>query len=77
MAARIVSDPAVMMGKPVIQGTRVTVEGILERLAAGESEAQVLSALPRRNHDDILATIEFAARFMRADVIYPVDQRAA
>jgi len=55
----------------------VTVEGILERLAAGESEAQVLSALPRRNHDDILAAIEFAARFMRADVIYPVDQRAA
>ncbi len=77
MDARIVSDPAVMMGKPVIQGTRVTVESVLERLAAGESEAQVLGAHPRLCHEDILAVLAFAAYSLRSDLIYPVDKRAA
>jgi len=43
----IVSDPAVMMGKPVVVGTRITVELILEKLAAGERVEQVLEAHPR------------------------------
>jgi hypothetical protein len=42
----IVSDPGVMMGKPVIAGTRITVEYVLEKLAAGESIDQVLEAQP-------------------------------
>ncbi len=77
MEARIVSDPAVMMGKPVIQGTRVTVESILERLAAGESEARVLNAHPRLCREDILSALSFAARFLRSDVVYPVGRQAA
>ncbi|MDP2832518.1 MAG: DUF433 domain-containing protein [Pseudomonadota bacterium] len=72
MDNKIVSDPAVMMGKPVIQGTRVTVESILERLASGESETQVLRAYPRLCHEDILAALAFAAHSLRSDVIYPV-----
>ena len=43
----IVSDPKVMMGKPVIMGTRITVESILEKLAAGETSDQILNAHPR------------------------------
>ena len=43
----IVSDPAIMMGKPVISGTRITVELILEKLAAGETVEQILDAHPR------------------------------
>lgn len=43
----IVSDPSVMMGKPVIAGTRITVELILEKLAAGETIEQILDAHPR------------------------------
>lgn len=43
----ITSDPKVMMGKPVIAGTRITVESILDKLAAGETVEQVLSAYPR------------------------------
>ena len=43
----IVSDPRVMMGKPVIAGTRITVELILEKLAAGETTEQILAAHPR------------------------------
>lgn len=72
-AARIASDPKVMMGKPVIAGTRITVESILERLAAGESEEQILSAHPRLTMEGIRAAIGFAAAALRADVVYPVE----
>ena len=43
----IVSDPVIMMGKPVIAGTRITVELIIEKLAAGESVEQILNEHPR------------------------------
>jgi uncharacterized protein (DUF433 family) len=68
----IVSDPAVMMGKPVIAGTRITVELILEKLSTGETQDQLLEAHPHLTHDAILAALEFAARALRADVTYPV-----
>ncbi len=58
----IVSDPAVMMGKPVIRGTRITVELILEKLAAGESEEQILGAHPRLTSDAVHAALAFAAQ---------------
>ena len=70
--ARIVSDPKIMMGKPVVAGTRITVESILERLAAGESEEQILSAQPRLTSEGIRAAMAFAASALRADVVYPV-----
>jgi uncharacterized protein (DUF433 family) len=44
---QIVSDPAIMMGKPIISGTRITVELILEKLAAGETIEQIIEAHPR------------------------------
>jgi uncharacterized protein (DUF433 family) len=69
----IVSNPAIMMGKPVIAGTRVTVELILEKLAAGESIEQLLQAHPRLSKDAILAALDFAAKALRADVLYPID----
>jgi len=43
----VIPDPAVMMGKPVITGTRITVELILEKLEAGETVSQILDAHPR------------------------------
>ena len=69
----IVSNPGVMMGKPVVAGTRITVELILEKLAAGESFAQILDAHPRLNEDGIRAALAFAAEALRADVVYPVE----
>ena len=42
----VISDPKIMMGKPVIAGTRITVEMILEKLSAGETEEQILEAHP-------------------------------
>ena len=49
----VVSDPSIMMGKPVIAGTRITVELILEKLAAGETIDQILKAHPRLSRDAI------------------------
>ncbi|WP_295582455.1 DUF433 domain-containing protein [uncultured Lamprocystis sp.] len=74
---RIVSNPDIMMGKPTIVGTRVTVESILERLAAGESQEQILEANPRLAPEDIRAALGFAAQVLHADVLYPVSAHAA
>jgi len=68
----IVSDPAVMMGKPVIAGTRITIELILDKLAAGETVEEVLEAHPRLTREHIRAALAFAAEALRADVVYPV-----
>ena len=68
----IVSDPAVMMGKPVIAGTRITVELILEKLAAGETIEQILEAHPRLTREAVQAALAFAAEVLRADVVYPI-----
>lgn len=70
----IVSDPKVMMGKPVIKGTRITVESILERLGAGESFEQVLEAHPCLTREAIQAALGFAATVLHADVIYPAPE---
>jgi uncharacterized protein (DUF433 family) len=69
----VVSNPGVMMGKPVIAGTRITVELILEKLAAGETMEQLLEAHPRLNQDAVRAALAFAADALRADVIYPLE----
>ena len=73
----VVSNPKVMMGKPTIAGTRITVESILERLAEGESQEQIIAANPRLSPDDIRAALAFAAQVLHADVIYPVPADAA
>ena len=73
----IVSDPKVMMGKPVVAGTRITVELILEKLAAGETVEQILNAHPRLSREAIQAALAFAKEALRADVIYPVAEVAA
>jgi len=73
-ARPIVSDPKIMMGKPTIAGTRITVELILEKLAAGETVDQILSEHPRLTAEGIRAAIAFAAEALRADVIYPAEK---
>ena len=73
----IVSDPRVMMGKPVVVGTRITVELILEKLAAGETVEELLDAHPRLTREAIRAALQFAAEALRADVVYPVAEATA
>jgi len=58
---RIVVDPEVLAGKPVIRGTRLAAELILGLLAAGESEADVLASYPGLMHEDVLACLQYAS----------------
>ena len=70
----IISDPKVMMGQPVVAGTRITVDLILEKLSAGESFEQLLQAHPRLTREGIQAALNFAREALRADVIYPIAE---
>ena len=64
-AELIQSDPAVMMGKPVIAGTRITVELILDKLSTGETVEQILEAHPRLTREGVLAALDFTAQAPR------------
>ncbi|MCE9599195.1 MAG: DUF433 domain-containing protein [Spirochaetia bacterium] len=72
MEPKIISDPQVMLGKPVIAGTRITVEIILERLGAGESTDDILEAYPHLSREAIQAALTFASQTLRNEVIYSV-----
>jgi uncharacterized protein (DUF433 family) len=61
IADRIEIDPKVMMGKPVIRGTRITVELILRKLSEGATQSDLLDAYPRLTRVDIQAAIRYAA----------------
>jgi len=69
----IISDPEIMMGKPVIVGTRITVELILEKLSYGESFEQIIEAHPQLTKESIFAALNFTARALKSDIIYPVS----
>lgn len=60
------------MGKPVVKGTRITVEMILESLAAGESFENILASYPRLSKESILAALAFAAMALKGEETYPV-----
>ncbi len=65
---RIEIDPAVMQGKPVIRGTRVTVEQIVRECARGQSAGVIAGNYPRLTEADVLAALEFAADYLANDV---------
>ena len=73
----IESNPKILNGKPVVAGTRISVEMILESLGAGETIEQLLDQYPRLTRQDVLDAISFAADALRADVVYPVSDTAA
>jgi uncharacterized protein (DUF433 family) len=61
----IQSDPSILAGKPVITGTRITVELILEKLAAGETVEDILNAHPRLTKKAVRAALAYAAESVR------------
>ncbi len=73
----IESNPYVMMGKPVVAGTRITDELILEKLAAGETIDDLVEAHPRLTSEAIRAALAFAAEALHADVVYPLAEVVA
>jgi uncharacterized protein (DUF433 family) len=66
---RITIDPKVMFGKPVIQGTRITVELILRKIAAGMTDEQILEHHPHLKVEGIRAAAEFAANHLAGEEI--------
>jgi uncharacterized protein (DUF433 family) len=69
---RIVVDPETLAGKPAIRGTRLAVEFILELLAAGQSEQDILRNYPGLTRDDILACLSYASYFAHEDRASPI-----
>ncbi len=69
---RITIDPAVLVGKPVIKGTRLSVEFIIDLLAQGWSEAQILDNYPGISHADILGCLHYASSLLKSERVYPV-----
>ncbi len=70
---RIIVDPAILVGKPVIKGTRLAVEFIVDLLAQGWSEQEILRNYPGLTHADIQACLNYASAILRAEKVYPLQ----
>ena len=70
---RITIDPKVMVGKPVIKGTRVPVELIVKLMANGATEKEILKGYPQLTEDDIKASLLYAAKILRNEEIHPIN----
>jgi uncharacterized protein (DUF433 family) len=73
---RITVDPNVMVGKPLIRGTRIPVELIVRMLAQGIAEADILREYPRLQPDDIRAALAYAAQVLAEEDIFPLTMPA-
>jgi uncharacterized protein (DUF433 family) len=69
---RIVVDPKILAGKPVIRGTRLAVEFILELLAVGQSESDILTNCPGLTREDILACLSYASYLAHEYKAFPI-----
>lgn len=69
---RIAIDPTILVGKPVIKGTRLAVEFVMELLAQGWTETEVLKNYPGIAHEDILACLAYATELVRSERVFPV-----
>jgi len=69
---RIVVDPKIMVGKPVIRGTRIPVEMLLRMVAQGIPEAEILGEYPRLQPEDIRAALMYAAEVIAGEDVFPL-----
>jgi len=68
---RIVVDPKILTGKPVVRGTRISVEFVVDLLATGWSHAQILTSYPHLSEEDIRACLAYATELLREEKVYP------
>lgn len=73
--AKIVSDPKVLSGKPVISGTRISVELIMDFLVAGMAVAEILKEYPELKRVEVLAAIDYAGALVKKTEIHPVVKK--
>ena len=69
--SRIVIDERIMVGKPIIKGTRITVEAIIRRMAEGFTIRELLKEYPKLKEKDIMAALEYAANVVSEEEIIP------
>lgn len=69
---RIVVNPKVMVGKPVIKGTRIPVDAIIKRLAGGMSLREILEEYPNLEEEDVKAALEYAAKVLAGEEVVPI-----
>ncbi len=67
---RIEVNPDVLVGKPVVKGTRLAVEFVVDLLAQGWTEEEILKNYPRLSHDDIRACLSYASAVLHAEKVY-------
>jgi uncharacterized protein (DUF433 family) len=73
MFSRLVSDPAILGGKPCVQGTRLSVEFIMELIAAGATRDEIVRAYPQLTAEDIEEAVRYAARAVKNEVILTAE----
>ena len=69
---RIIIDPKILVGKPVIRGTRIAVEFVIDLLAEGWSNQQILDNYPHLSEADIAACLRYAGQMLKQERIYPI-----
>ncbi len=69
---RIVIDPKILVGKPVIRGTRIAMEFIIELLSEGWIVSQILENYPHLKSEDVQACLSYACRMMKLEKVYPI-----
>lgn len=69
---RIIIDPKILVGKPVIRGTRIAVEFVIDLLAEGWSHQQILANYPHLTQQDITACLRYAGSMMKQERVYPI-----
>jgi uncharacterized protein (DUF433 family) len=70
--SRITVDPEVLAGKPVIKGTRMAVEFVVELLANGWTIEEVLENYPQLKREDVIAALKYAAEVLKEERVYPL-----
>jgi len=70
--SRIAVDPSILAGKPIIKGTRISVELILDFLANGWTIERILENYPQLKKDDIIAVLKYATEILKEERVYPL-----
>jgi len=70
---RITVDPRILVGKPVVKGTRIAVEMVVDLLAAGWTHQQILDSYPTLTEEDVRACLAYASEVIHSEKVYPIE----
>jgi uncharacterized protein (DUF433 family) len=70
---RIVVDPRILVGKPVVRGTRIAVEMVVDLMAAGWTHQQILDSYPTLTEEDLRACLAYASEVLHSEKVYPIE----